>query len=316
MFGIAAKPICSSAVVSSSRLPHQSRSYVTLKDISMRLKSVTNIQKITKSMKMVSAAKYAKAEKDLKIARPYGAALAQFNTQSELPNESLLLPANVKRHLIIAISSDRGLCGAIHTSIVKAVKALLHESRHQVNGGAAAGLETRIVPIGDKAKQILARTHSSQILFSVNDVGKKNIVFLDASQVASEIIKSGYEFDSGDLLYNKFKSVISYNTTRQAFYSADLIINTAKNIGLYDSLDAETLKCYQEYQLASLIYYALKENSTSEVSARMSAMENATKNAGEMITRLQLYYNRTRQSVITRELIEIISGASALEKKE
>jgi F-type H+-transporting ATPase subunit gamma len=316
MFGIAAKPICSSAVVSSSSLPHQSRSYVTLKDISMRLKSVTNIQKITKSMKMVSAAKYAKAEKDLKIARPYGAALAEFNTQSELPNESLLLPANVKRHLIIAISSDRGVCGAIHTSIVKAVKALLHESRHQVNGGAAAGLETRIVPIGDKAKQILARTHSSQILFSVNDVGKKNIVFLDASQVASEIIKSGYEFDSGDLLYNKFKSVISYNTTRQAFYSADLIINTAKNIGLYDSLDAETLKCYQEYQLASLIYYALKENSTSEVSARMSAMENATKNAGEMITRLQLYYNRTRQSVITRELIEIISGASALEKKE
>jgi F-type H+-transporting ATPase subunit gamma len=314
MFGIAAKPICSSAVVSSSRLPHQSRSYVTLKDISMRLKSVTNIQKITKSMKMVSAAKYAKAEKDLKIARPYGAALAEFNSQSELPpNESLLLPANVKRHLIIAISSDRGLCGAIHTSIVKAVKALLHES--QVNG-SAAGLETRIVPIGDKAKQILARTHSSQILFSVNDVGKKNIVFLDASQVASEIIKSGYEFDSGDLLYNKFKSVISYNTTRQAFYSADLIINTAKNIGLYDSLDAETLKCYQEYQLASLIYYALKENSTSEVSARMSAMENATKNAGEMITRLQLYYNRTRQSVITRELIEIISGASALEKKE
>lgn len=314
MFGIAAKPICNTASRQTTTIG-QDRSYATLKDISMRLKSITNIQKITKSMKMVSAAKFSKAEKDLKIARPYGAALSEFDTQTEIVSKDApqLMPANVKKHLIIAISSDRGLCGAIHTSIVKAVKALLRDTAKSAN--AAAGLETKIVPIGDKAKQILARTHSSQILFSVNDVGKKNIVFLDASLVASEIIKSGYEFDSGDLLYNRFKSVISYNTTRQPFYSSDLI-NSAKNIGLYDSLDAETLKCYQEYQLASLIFYALKENSTSEVSARMSAMENATKNAGEMITRLQLYYNRTRQSVITRELIEIISGASALEKKE
>jgi len=281
----------------------------------MRLKSVKNIQKITKSMKMVSAAKFAKAEKDLKIARPYGVALNEFDTQVEVtpkdPKEAQVVPANVKKHLIIAVSSDRGLCGAIHTSIVKAVKALLAEKK----AAAAAGLETRIVPVGDKAKQILQRTHASQILFSVNDVGKKTIVFLDASAIANEVLKSGFEFDSGELLYNRFKSVISYNTTRQPFYSSDLI-NGAKNIGLYDSLDAETLKCYQEYQLASMIYYGLKENTTSEVSARMNAMENATKNAGEMIQRLTLYYNRTRQAVITRELIEIISGAAALDKKE
>jgi F-type H+-transporting ATPase subunit gamma len=172
----------------------------------MRLKSVKNIQKITKSMKMVSAAKFAKAEKDLKIARPYGVALNEFESQVEVtpkdPKEAQVVPANVKKHLIIAVSSDRGLCGAIHTSIVKAVKALLAEKKA---AATAAGLETRIVPVGDKAKQILQRTHASQILFSVNDVGKKTIVFLDASAIANEVLKSGFEFDSGELLYNRFK---------------------------------------------------------------------------------------------------------------
>lgn len=313
MFGVAnlvGKPICSSVCISNS-----ARGYATLKVISMRLKSVKNIQKITKSMKMVSAAKFAKAEKDLRIARPYGAALSEFDSKVEVVDKdnkqaAAVVPANVKKHLIIAVSSDRGLCGAIHTSIVKAVKSLLAEKK-----AVAAGLETRIVPVGDKAKQILQRTHASQILFSVNDVGKKNIAFLDAACIAIEVLKSGFEFDSGELLYNRFKSVISYNTTRQPFYSSDLI-NGAKNIGLYDSLDGETLKCYQEYQLASLIYYGLKENTASEQSAKMTAMENATKNAGEVIQRLTLHYNRTRQAVITRELIEIISGAAALEVKE
>ena len=93
-------------------------------------------------------------------------------------------------------------------------------------------------------------------------------------------------------------------------------MSTSKNIGLYDSLDAETLRCYQEFQLANLLFYGLKENATSEQSARMSAMDNASKNAGEMISKLTLYYNRTRQAVITRELIEIISGAAALDSKE
>ena len=165
----------------------------------MRLKSVKNIQKITKSMKMVSAAKFAKAEKDLKIARPYGVALGEFDAQAEVtPKEGEV--TNAKKHLIIAVSSDRGLCGAIHTSIVKAVKALLLEKKEK-----QASLETRIIPVGDKAKQILQRTHAPQILFSVNDVGKKTIVFLDAACIANEVLASGYEFDSGELLYNRFK---------------------------------------------------------------------------------------------------------------
>lgn len=281
----------------------QTRSYATLKEISRRLKSVKNIQKITKSMKMVSAAKYARAEKDLRLARPYGAATTVFNDKAEVT----AAPENVKKHLIVALTSDRGLCGAIHTSIVKAVKSVLAENKE--------GLDTKIVCIGDKAKTQLQRAYGKSILFSVNDVGKKPITFVDASIIANEILGCGYEFDSGELLYNRFKSAISYTTSKAPFYSTSLV-STAKNIGLYDSLDAETLKCFQEYQLASLIFYGFKENTTSEQSARMSAMDSASKNAGEMISKLTLYYNRTRQAVITRELIELISGAAALEVKE
>lgn len=282
----------------------QTRNYVTLKDISMRLKSVKNIQKITKSMKMVSAAKFAQADKALRSSRPYGSAVLEFNEKAEVEPEA----DDVKKHLIIAVSSDRGLCGAIHTSICKAVKATLQEEK--------AGLETKIVCIGDKARSILQRNYGSNMLFSVNDIGKKGITFLDASLVANEILDSGFEYESGEILYNHFKSVISYNTVQKPFYSTDLLSGSGKNFGLYDSLDSETLKCFQEYQLASLVYYGLKENAASEQSARMSAMDNATKNAGEMIDKLTLYYNRTRQAVITRELIEIISGAAALDVKE
>jgi F-type H+-transporting ATPase subunit gamma len=143
-------------------------------------------------MKMVSAAKYARAEKDLRLARPFGSALV-FNEKVEVA------PAqeNVKKHLIVAITSDRGLCGAIHTSIVKAVKNLLAENKE--------GLETRIVCIGDKSKSMLQRVYAKNILFSVNDIGKKQITFIDASVIANSILSSGYEFDSGEIIYNKFK---------------------------------------------------------------------------------------------------------------
>lgn len=281
----------------------QVRGYATLKDISRRLKSVKSIQKITKSMKMVSAAKYAKAEKELKPARSYGLAATAFYDKVELEAEQ----AQKKKHLIVAVTSDRGLCGAVHSSIVKAIKLNLSEKKD--------GVDTKIVCVGDKSKGVLQRVYADKIMFSVNDIGKKTITFTDASLIAQEIINSGYEFDSGEIFYNKFKTVISYNTTKYPFYSSNIVAN-AKHFGLYDSMDADTLKSFQEFQLANFLYYALKENATSEQSARMSAMDNASKNAGEMISKLTLYYNRTRQAVITRELIEIISGAAALDVKK
>jgi len=270
----------------------------TLKAISMRLKSVTSIQKITKSMKMVSAAKYAKAERELKPARVYGQGARAFFDKADIKQDE-----KAPNHLVIAVTSDRGLCGSVHTGIAKAIRNALPEK--------PAGTSTKIVCVGDKARAILGRIFKQEMLMQFNDVGKKPPTFADASIVANEILASGYEFDFGEMYYNTFRSVVSYRLTVQPIFTNQLISN-AENINKYDSLDDEVIKSYNEFSLASLLYFAMKESACSEQSSRMTAMDNATKNAGEMIDKLQLTYNRTRQAVITRELIEIISGAAAL----
>jgi len=271
------------------------RGMATLKDISIRLKSVTNIKKITASMKMVSAAKFARAERELKSARPYGESTSQFYEKAEVTS-----PETTPKHLYIAMSSDRGLCGGIHSSIVKAIRNDVKDLDNSM-----------IVAIGDKARSMLQKQYSNQMILSVADVGKKNAVFTDAARIAQAILASGHAYDTGHIYYNHFRSVVSYKTTLLPIYSAE-VVNNAKKLGIYDSLDAEVMQSYMEYSLASLIYYAMKEGATSEQSSRMTAMDNATSNAGDMIASLTLTYNRTRQAVITRELIEIISGAAAL----
>ncbi|GAB6029900.1 ATP synthase subunit gamma, mitochondrial [Chamberlinius hualienensis] len=272
----------------------------TLKTIRMRLKSVKNIQKITKSMKMVSAAKYSRAERDLKVARPYGVGSQVFYEKAEVQSEEGKKPDG--EQLIVAISSDRGLCGAIHTNVSKAIKGIMNEGDRE---------KIKLIFVGDKVRMQLQRLFSKNILMHFQELGKKPPVFFDGSFVAQNILNSGYKFDQGVVIYNRFRSVVSYKTSQLPIYSLDTISN-AKKISLYDSLDADVLLSYQEFNLASLIYYTMKENATSEQSSRMTAMDSATKNAGEMIDKLTLTFNRTRQAVITRELIEIISGASAL----
>jgi len=280
------------------------RNMATLKDISRRLKSIKSIQKITKSMKMVSAAKYAKAEKELRAAKAYGLGAKAFYDNMEVEKTA---DTTGQKHLFIAATSDRGLCGAANSSIVKNIRTQLVEPKTNLEG-------TKIVAIGDKAKSQLARTHASNILLSVNEVGKRSVVFGDAAAIAQTLLQSGFEFDTAEIVYNKFKSAIAYTTSRQLILSGDAI-SKAKNIGVYDGLDGDVLRSFQEYNLASVLYYTMKENATSEQSARMTSMDNATKNAGELINKLTTYYNRTRQAVITTELIEIISGAAALEQK-
>ncbi|OQR71903.1 ATP synthase subunit gamma [Tropilaelaps mercedesae] len=277
----------------------QIRGMATLKDIRVRLKSVKNIQKITQSMKMVSAAKYARAERDLKKARPYGEGAQSFYNAAEVSRGG-----PQKSTLIVAISSDRGLCGAVHSSVAKKIRSWMAENPDLAPNA-------KIICVGDKIKGILQRLFSTNILMSFNDYGKKPPVFEDATSVANAILESGFEFNQGILLYNRFKSVVAYETTEVPIFSLETI-TAAPKITVYDSIDAEVLRSYQEYSLASLIYYAMKENACSEQSARMTAMDGASKNAGEMIDKLTLTFNRTRQAVITKELIEIISGAAAL----
>lgn len=148
-------------------------------------------------------------------------------------------------------------------------------------------------------------------MFVANEIGRLPPTFTDASKVATEILESGYEFTHGQIIYNRFKSAVSYLCSSLPIFSVSSV-EGAEKLVVYDSLDAEVLQDYLEYSLASLIFYTMKENACSEQSSRMSAMDNASKNAGEMIDKLRLTFNRTRQAVITRELIEIISGAAAL----
>ncbi|EHB01867.1 ATP synthase subunit gamma, mitochondrial [Heterocephalus glaber] len=283
----------------------QVRNMATLKDITRRLKSIKNIQKITKSMKMVAAAKYARAERELKPARIYGVGSLALYEKADIK-----VPEDKKKHLLIGVSSDRGLCGAIHSSVAKQMKS-------EVVTLTAAGKEVMLVGIGDKIRGILSRTHSDQFLVTFKDVGRKPPTFGDASIVALELLNSGYEFDEGSIIFNRFrqeqnsKSVISYKTEEKPIFSLNTIAS-AESMSIYDDIDADVLQNYQEYNLANIIYYSLKESTTSEQSARMTAMDNASKNASEMIDKLTLTFNRTRQAVITKELIEIISGAAAL----
>jgi len=277
----------------------QQRGMANLKIIGMRLKSVRNIQKITQSMKMVSAAKYARAERDLRAARPVGAAAKAFYDNAEV-NPS----AEAPKELYIAMTSDRGLAGAVHSSICKQIRAELAEKPNTDN--------VKIVCVGDKSRSFFQRWNKDNIFLVGSEIGRLPPQFGDASKVAINILNSGYEFDSAKMLYNKYNSVVSYTTTTFPIYGLDAV-SKAEKIDVYDSLDADVLQSYLEFSMASLLYYAMKEGACSEQSSRMTAMDNSTKNAGEMIDKLQITFNRTRQAVITGELIEIISGAAALD---
>lgn len=284
----------------------QFRGMATLKAISIRLKSVKNIQKITQSMKMVSAAKYARAERELRQARPYGEGSTSFYenlfkegaTPAEGHDTKTAEPSEGKQ-LIVACTSDRGLCGAVHTTVARQIRNELANKSDNV----------QVVCIGDKSRAILQRLYGKNIILVANEVGRKPPTFLDAARIAEQIAKSDYT--SGKIVYNRFKSVVSYTTSELPLYHRDTVA-ASPNIHLYDSLDENVLQSYMEFSLASLLYYTMKESACSEQSSRMTAMDNASKNAGEMIDKLTLTFNRTRQAVITRELIEIISGASAL----
>lgn len=280
-------------------LGQQNRGMATLKAISIRLKSVKNIQKITQSMKMVSAAKYSRAERDLKQARPYGLGAQQFYEKAEVASKE-----EEPKKLYIAITSDRGLCGAVHTGVARHIRNEL-----------ATDPNIQVVCVGDKSRAILQRLFSKNIAMVCNEIGRLPPTFLDAAKLTNAIINMGYEYTDGKIVYNKFKSVVSYGVADMPIFSLKSV-ESAEKLPVYDSLDSDVIQNYLEFSMASLLFYAMKEGACSEQSSRMTAMDNASKNAGEMIDKLTLTFNRTRQAVITRELIEIISGAAALETKD
>lgn len=272
-----------------------------------RMKSVKSIQKITKAMKMVAASKLrgvqGKTEDSRGLWQPFTALLGDS-------------PAvDVKKKIILTITSDKGLCGGINSTAVKFSKALM-----RLNTASGPDYKADYIVMGEKGKAQLQRGGKKHIKMFITETQKLPINFTQVSMIADEIMKK-VEFDAIYLVYNKFMSVVSFLPTVATILSPEILAKTGSEgeseLDAYEIEGAETqsevLQNLSEFQFSALLYNAMLENACSEMGARMSAMDNSSKNAGDMLDRLTLSYNRSRQATITTELIEIISGAAALE---
>ena len=296
----------------------------SLKDLRVRIASVKATQKITKAMQLVAAAKLRRAQEAAVAARPYAARMAAVlanladSTVGD-PDAPVLLTGRGedKVHLLVVATADRGLCGGFNTSIVRrAVQDALALT--------AAGKTVRFLCVGRKGFDILRRGYRDQIVDVIEYKGLRRIGFAQAQEVAQKVIGlfDTADFDVATLYYAEFRSVISQKPTALQLIPAapaEIEEGDAANAGAagdavyeYEPEPAAILDALVPRNIAVQIFRALLENAASEQGARMTAMDNATRNAGEMIDRLTLEFNRTRQAQITKELIEIISGAEAL----
>ena len=294
----------------------------SLKDLRLRIRSVRSTQKITSAMKMVAGAKLRRAQEAAEAARPYaermermlGSLGASFAGRPDAPG---LLAGTGKSdtHLIILATADRGLCGSFNASLVR-------EARTMIRDLQAAGKKVKILCIGRKGRDALRRQYGALIVESFTEVDRPRLGFPVAEKIAlrvSELFAAG-EFDVATIIYNRFKSALSQIVTRQQLipFGGEPEVAQAeaasgpRAIYEYEPSEEEILDVLLPRNLAIQVFRALLENNASEQGARMTAMENATRNAGEMIGKLTTRYNRTRQAQITKELIEIISGAEAV----
>lgn len=288
-------------------------SFATLREIEDRLKSIRNIEKITKTMKIVASTKLNRAQRAMRDSRAYG---QTSNTIFENA-ETKPLENSDKKTLIVVASSDKGLCGGIHSGLTKRVRKMLLEKPN-----------CDIVVLGEKCKAQLSRSNAKNIVLNFAGVGKDIPTFADAQAIADQIVLLPTEYNDIQIVYNKFLNAQSYEATPIEAFSEEAIANSRKLTDLQmdfktDSLianfstfeiDDEVLGNMREYALANSLFWALAEGHACEQSARRNAMDNASKNAGDMITKYQILFNRTRQAVITGELVEIITGAAASEE--
>lgn len=270
----------------------------------MRIGATSNIAKITKSMKMVSAAKMRGAENRLTGGRPFAAWLDNTGGKYRVVEQDGLIPAEELEgeHTFIVVSSDRGLCGGINSGIAKTVRKQVPES-----------VDANVFVIGDKGRAQLRRDYSDKIRGNVTETFALPPNFAVASAVAEAVLAGARsENEKVHIFFNKFVSAIAYlPSVRSLGVNAD-----SEAFDLYEmepDSKEELLADLKEFEVASAIFHGMIENSTSEESSRMAAMENATNNAQDLISSLTLVYNKARQARITTELIEIISGAASLE---
>tara|TARA_Y100001958_G_C21206905_1_gene532922 strand:+ start:599 stop:1477 length:879 start_codon:yes stop_codon:yes gene_type:complete len=290
----------------------------SLKELRNRIASVQATQKITRAMQMVAASKLRRAQEAAEAARPYadrmGAVLgnlaASINDVETAP-KLLAGTGSDKRHLLIVATAERGLCGGFNSSIAR----LAREDAQKL---MAAGKQVQILCVGRKGYDVLKRYFDKELLDPVSYQGLKGIGFDQAQEVASRVLADFDEdsFDMCTLYYSKFENVISQVPTGLQIIPASFDDSETPDLGGaaydYEPEENDILDALLPRNIAVQILRALLENAASEQGARMTAMDNATRNAGEMIDSLSITYNRSRQAQITKELIEIISGAEAL----
>jgi F-type H+-transporting ATPase subunit gamma len=289
----------------------------SLKDLKTRIESVKSTRKITKAMQMVAAAKLRRAQDAAVAGRPYAermesviAGLAASVGQSSEGPRLLAGTGENQVHLMLVMTSERGLCGGFNSTIVRLARLKIQEAE-------AAGKTVKIFTVGKKGREQLRRDHASKMIAHVDRSDVKRLGYSNAAGIAKDILArfDSEEFDVATIFFNRFQSVISQVPTAQQIIPAVFEAPEASaESTLYDYEPSEeaVLEDLLPRGVATQIFTALLENGASEQGARMSAMDSATRNAGEMIDKLTIRYNRSRQAVITNELIEIISGAEAL----
>ena len=288
----------------------------SLDDLKKRITSVKSTQKITKAMKMVAAAKLKRAQESAEKGRPYSEKMNNVilnlsNGISDKDNAPKLLSGSGKEqiHLCVVMTSDRGLCGGFNANIIK--KAKSHFAKL-----AREGKELKIITVGSKGNDQLKRVYGDKIIENISFKNSKNANYFDADKVGKIIIEKfeKEEFDICTIFYNQFRNVITQIPQAQQIIPLNTIDDENKSDETYEFEpdEDEILNNLLPKNISTQIFKAMLENSASEQGARMSAMDNATRNAGEMVDKLTIEYNRSRQAAITKELIEIISGAESL----
>tara|TARA_B100000519_G_scaffold82870_1_gene71552 strand:+ start:3547 stop:4422 length:876 start_codon:yes stop_codon:yes gene_type:complete len=289
----------------------------SLKDLKIRINTVKSTQKITSAMKMVASAKLKRAQEKAESGRPYATKMSSIvsTLASKVNSESgpkLLFGNNENnRVLLVAISADRGLCGGFNNNISK-------EIRKRVNDLEKDNKEVKLILVGRKVGTVLKREMGDRIIGSFTGIQGDNLSFSKISPITLQIISlfEDDKIDCVEMYYNRFRSVISQVVTKKQLIPADVNTETPDNdeesTYEYEPEEEMILDHLLPRNLSTQIYSALLDSSAGELAARMTAMDNATRNAGELIDRLTLEYNRTRQAFITKELIEIISGAEAV----
>ncbi|WP_171176106.1 F0F1 ATP synthase subunit gamma [Ruegeria sp. HKCCD8929] len=289
----------------------------SLKDLKNRIESVKSTRKITKAMQMVAAAKLRRAQESAEASRPYAerfnavmAGLAASVGDSDSAPKLLRGTGSDDVHLLVVMTAERGLCGGFNSNIAKLARARADELR-------AKGKTVKILTVGKKGRDALKREYSDLFVGHVDLSEVKRIGYANAQDIAKDVLTrfDGAEFDVATIFYAKFVNVVTQIPTAQQVIPAsfeDVEVETGGAVYDYEPGEERILADLLPRGVATQIFSALLENGASEQGARMSAMDNATRNAGEMIDKLTIQFNRSRQAVITNELIEIISGAEAL----